>query len=177
MDKDNILIRKVRISDAREYILLLNSVWRSSYQDIFPEEVFIDLENRLEERIKKFPNKFFNDDKRMCYVAICNGVMVGLIYGIVQSEYDYFGENNFADLVSLYIKPEYQNMGLGRKLKEVFEEWARANGAKKYVIGVLKENKNARVIYEKWGGKLDSHEQEFRRLGIGYDEVFYTYDL
>jgi inosine/xanthosine triphosphate pyrophosphatase family protein len=45
------------------------------------------------------------------------------------------------------------------------------------VIGVLKDNHKARKVYEKWGGKLDNHEQPFVKLGVGYDEVFYTYEL
>ena len=72
---NHIIIRKVTLSDAREYLLLINSVWCVVHQHIFPEEVF-------------------------------------------------------ADLVALYIKPEYQHMGLGRRLKETFEKWARANECK-----------------------------------------------
>lgn len=45
------------------------------------------------------------------------------------------------------------------------------------MIGVLKENDKARKVYEKWGGKLDKYTQPFVKLGVGYDEVFYTYEL
>ena len=54
---------------------------------------------------------------------------------------------------------------------------AKSNGATKFVIGVLKDNHNAKKVYEKWGGKLDEYTQPFVKLGVGYDEVFYTYDL
>lgn len=47
----------------------------------------------------------------------------------------------------------------------------------KFVDGVLKDNHNARKVYEKWGGKLDEYTQPFVKLGVSYDEVFYTYDL
>ena len=68
-------------------------------------------------------------------------------------------------------------LGIGSKFKNIFVEWAKKHGATKYVIGVLKDNQNARKVYEKWGGKLDEYTQPFVKLGVGYDEVFYTYDL
>lgn len=175
--ESEILIRKVKPNDAKEYVNLINLVWRSAYKHIFPENVFVELEKKSNERIKNFLDNFYTDNTRMCYVAEIDGVIVGAIYGTIKSTYDYYEEKGFADLVSLYIKDEYQGMGIGNKLKDIFINWAKENGAKKFVIGVLKENTNARKVYEKWGGKLDSHEQLFYKLGIGYDEVFYIYDL
>ena len=35
----------------------------------------------------------------------------------------------------------------------------------------------ARKVYESWGGKLSEFEEDFVKLGVGYPEVFYTYDL
>lgn len=175
--KDSILIRKVTNSDARQYIELINSVWRDAYKNIFQEEVFIDRERETENRIKSFADKSYNDNKRLCYVVECNDVIVGAIYGTIESTYEHFLESDFADLVALYINPKYQGKGIGTKLKNIFEDWARKNGAKKYVIGVLKDNSNARRVYERWGGELDDWEQKFYKLDVGYDEVFYKYNL
>ena len=93
------------------------------------------------------------------------------------SHYEHFGKMGYADLGAIYIHPDYQGLGIGSKLKQIFIDWAKSNGATKFVIGVLKDNHNARKIYEKWGGKLDEYTQPFVKLGVEYDEVFYTYDL
>lgn len=174
---DFILIRKVRKDDAKQYIELINSVWRVVYKNIFPEEVFINREKETENRIKSFADKFYNDNERLCYVAECKGIIVGAINGTIKSTYEHFLEGDFADLVGLYINPNYQGKGIGTKLKNIFEDWARKNGARKYIIGVLKDNNNARKIYESWGGELDNWEQKFYKLDVGYDEVFYKYNL
>ena len=50
---DLILIRKVRNDDAKQYIELINSVWRDAYKNIFPEDVFINREREKENRIIK----------------------------------------------------------------------------------------------------------------------------
>lgn len=174
---ETILIRKIKNSDAKQYIELIDSVWRDAYQNIFPEEVFIDREKQKEDRIKNFANKFHNDNNKLCYIAECNDIIIGAIYGSIKSTYEHFLEDDYADLVALYINPKYQGKGIGTKLKNIFEDWARKNGAKRYIIGVLKENIKARKIYEKWGGELDNWEQKFYRLNVGYDEVFYKYNL
>ena len=176
MNIELIKIRKVKSEDARKWYELCNRVWRNAYRDIFPEEVFIERENQLEEKIKDFDNKMQNNNESIAYVAEYNGEIVGIMRGSINSLYEYYGIE-YADLNSLYIDPLYQGYGIGKQLKVIFEKWAKENGASKYVIGVLKDNKKARKVYESWGGKLSKHEQDFVKLGIKYPEVFYMYDL
>ncbi len=176
MNEELIKIRKVNQEDAKEWYDLWNRVWRDAYNHIFPEEVFVDRESHLDEKIKKFSEKMKNDNENISCVAEYDGKIVGLMYGCIHSLYEHFKEE-YADLVALYINPKYQGLGIGSKLKEAFEEWAIENGATKYVIGVLKDNIKARMAYESWGGKLSDYETGFVRLEIEYPEVFYTYDL
>ena len=173
----DIVIRNVEERDAVQYITLLNYVWRIAYKDIFPEEVFDDMDERKDDRIASFSQKYYTDDERVTCVAEVDSKIVGIASGGMLSKDEYFSKRNFSDLVSLYVHPDYQGMGIATALKRHFEEWAKEHGATKYVIGVMKENKKARTVYEKWGGKLSEHEAPFIRLGKGYDEVFYTYNL
>lgn len=175
MDKELLKIRKVTREDAREWCIFGFKVWRDAYKNIFPEEVFIDRENKLEEKVKDSVNKLQNNDKNIAYVAEYDGKIVGTMRGSIISSYNHFEE--YADLIALYIDPEFQGKGIGRTLKNIFEQWAIENGATKYVIGVLKDNTKARAVYESWGGKLSEFEEDFVKLGVGYPEVFYTYDL
>ena len=62
-------------------------------------------------------------------------------------------------------------------IKNIFENWAKETGATKYMIGVLKDNINARKVYESWGGTLSKYESDFVKLGVNYKEVFYIFDL
>ena len=175
--KKNIIIRQVKKEDAEQYIKLTNIVWRDAYKHIFPEEVFIERENNIDAKIEKFPTYAYNDDTQMMYVAEHEGRIVGFVSAKLISGYSYFAEKGYADLMAMYIHPEYQGEGIASKFKNMFEKWAKENGATKYVIGVLRDNHKARRVYEKWGGKLEEYFQPFVKLGVGYDEVFYTYDL
>ncbi len=173
----NIIIRKVQSKDAEQFIKLRNFVWRIAYKDIFPEEVFVEKEARAEQEIKNFDNYYYNNNTKITYVAEDDGKIVGLIFGRIDSGYPYFDEKGFSDLEAVYIHPDYQGKGIGGKFKQIFINWAKENGATKFVIGVLKDNKPARIVYEAWGGTLSKHTQPFVKLGVGYEEVFYTYDL
>lgn len=171
---DFILIRKVRKDDAKQYIKLINSVGELFIKIFFQKKYLLIEKKKQRTELKAL---LINSIMIMCYVAECKGIIVGAINGTIKSTYEHFLEGDFADLVGLYINPNYQGKGIGTKLKNIFEDWARKNGARKYIIGVLKDNNNARKIYESWGGELDNWEQKFYKLDVGYDEVFYKYNL
>ena len=175
MNKELLQIRKVKPEDARDWFVLGNKVWRDAYSHIFPEEVFIEKDNQVEEKSKTFNDKMKNDNKNIAYVAEYDGEIIGIMCGSINSSYNHF--NQYADLIALYVDPKYQGLGIGSSFKNIFENWAIENGATQYVIGVLKDNMKARKVYESWGGKLSEFEEDFVKLGIGYPEVFYTYDL
>lgn len=172
----DIKIRKVNQTDATKWFKFVNKVWRSAYINIFPEEVFLEKEKNVEEKEKDFNKKIFNDNRNIALVAEYKGEIIGIMRGSINSNYEHFNVK-YADLIGLYIDPDFQGKGIGSSFKRMFEEWAIKNGATKYVIGVLKDNHKARTIYEKWGGKLSTYEEDFYKLGVAYKEVFYTYDL
>jgi RimJ/RimL family protein N-acetyltransferase len=173
---NDIKIRKIEEKDATIWFKFVNKVWRTAYKNIFPEEVFLEKEKNIEEKEKNFNEIVYNNNEQIALVAEYENKIVGIMVGTINSNYEYFN-SEYADLQGLYIAPNFQGKGIGSSFKKMFENWARKNGANKYVIGVLKDNQKARAVYEKWGGKLSTYEQDFYKLGIAYKEVFYTYDL
>ena len=133
-------------------------------------------EKNVEEKEKNFNQKICNDNKNIALVAEYKGEIVGIMCGSINSNYEHFNLE-YADLIGLYIDSNFQKKGIASNFKAMFEDWARKNGASKYVIGVLKDNKKARAVYEKWGGKLSTYEEDFYKMGVAYKEVFYIYDL
>ncbi len=176
MNHELLTIRPARPEDARGWCVLGNRVWRDAYAHIFPEEVFLEKENRLEEKIARFSDWAKNDAESITYVAEADGRIIGIMCGGIRSFYEPF-LSDYADLVALYIDPAFQGRGLGTAFKNIFEAWARENGAARYVIGVLKENHKARRVYEAWGGKLSEYEKNFVKRNVAYPELFYTFTL
>ena len=172
----DITFRQVREDDGYQWYTLLDEVWRTAYSDIFPKEVFDGRDYARADRAKGFTVEKFHGDRKIGYVAECEGKIVGLMFGTLDSDYEYF-KGDYADLVALYVYPEYQGMGIGTALRDIFVKWAREKGARRYVIGVLKNNAKARKVYESWGGKLSGHEHDFVVMGTGYPESFYTFEI
>ena len=172
----DISYRPVRKEDGFEWYTLLSKVWRTAYGHILPEEAFVERENAVPAKAREFTLEKFSGERKIAYVAEHGGKIVGLMYGTLDSDYGFF-KDEYADLVALYVYPEYQGMGVGTALKGIFERWAREKNADKYVVGVLKDNARARKVYESWGGTLSSHEQDFVVKGVGYPESFYTFKL
>ena len=168
--------RQIRKEDGYEWYALLSRVWRASYAHILPEEYFDARDRSVESRAAEFTEELFAGDRKIAYVAEHDGKIVGLIFGTLDSNYDYF-KGSYADLVAIYIYPEYQGMGIGTALKDIFVKWARTKNADRYVVGVLKENHKARRVYESWGGRLSEHEQDYMIMGRGYPEVFYVFEI
>lgn len=172
----DISYRQVRKEDGYEWYTLLSRVWRTAYCDIFPEEVFDERDKAIEGKAREFTEEKFLGDRKIAYVAEHDGKIVGLMFGTLDSDYDYF-KNDYADLVALYVYPDYQGTGIGTALKDIFVEWAKSKNADRFVVGVLKNNFKARKVYESWGGKLSEHEQDFVVMNVGYPESFYIFEL
>lgn len=170
-------IRKTEPKDAEQYVRLNIFVWRSAYKDIFPESVFIEREKKIERNIQNFSKHQLENSNGISYIAEIDGKIVGIMSGLYLSEYAYFKEQGFADLKALYVHPNFQHLGIGKALFDVFVQEIKKKDITKFVIGVLKDNKQARKAYEKWNGKLDKYSQPFVVNETNYAEVFYTYDL
>ena len=155
--------RQIRKEDGYEWYTLLDKVWRAAYGHIFPEKVFDARENAMADRVSAFTEEKFIGERKTAYVAECEGKIVGLMFGTLDSGYEYF-KKDYADLVALYIDPEYQGMGIGTALRDIFIKWAKERDADQMVIGVLKENSKARKVYESWGGTLSEYVQDFVQI-------------
>ena len=173
--KMEIKYRPVKNEDAFEWYTLLDEVWHDAYGHIFPQEVFDGRDYAREERANGFEDKYVGE-RKIAYVAECDGKIVGLMFGTLDTDYECF-KNGYADLTALYVYPEYQGKGIGTALRDIFTDWAKAKNADKYVIGVLKDNTKARKVYESWGGELSDYEYDFVVMNVGYPIVFYTLEI
>ncbi len=168
--------RPVQKEDGYEWYTLLDEVWRDAYGHIFPQEVFDGRDYAREERANGFTEDKYAGERKIGYVAECDGKIVGLMFGTLDTDYECF-KNRYADLTALYVYPQYQGKGIGTALRDIFTEWAKAKNAEKYIIGVLKDNAKARKVYESWGGELSDYEYDFVVMNVGYPIVFYTLEV
>ena len=61
MNDEKIVIRKVNENDGYDWMKLVNSVWRTSYKHIFPEEVFREKDNNIDTQESKSPTAMIQE--------------------------------------------------------------------------------------------------------------------
>jgi ribosomal protein S18 acetylase RimI-like enzyme len=174
-----IKIRKVKPTDAEQFVRLKTYVWKSTYSHMFPPEVFDENDAQVEERVKSFKTrKDRNKNGNLDLVAVNEDTIVGFIVGSTTSNYEYFAQKGFGELCSIYIHPDFQGFGIGKRFFNMLIEHLRKHDCKNMVISCLDENHNAHIAYEKWGGKLyTKHKSSYKRLGKSYARRFYVFDL
>jgi len=174
-----IIIRKTIKGDAEQVVKLSNAVVRSAYAHIMPQEIFDFNDANINEKIERIKKQEFNINGNINLVAVdCDkDKITAFANAKTLSNYEYYSNLGYADLWSIYIASEYQRQGLGKKLFDNTASELKKQGCLKMIIGVLKENLQARKAYEKWGGRLDAHEKFYEKMGYKFPEVFYIFDI
>jgi|GEM_PF-133515 len=172
-----ISIRKATKSDWEQIFKLSTRVWRSAYSHIMPQEIFTHREETLYDTLEKRKNIEPNTNDHFAFVAEDKNKIVAFALAQTISNYAHYKELAHSDLYAIYVDKNYQHKGLGKRLFDLIVAKLKKTGSKKMVIGVLKDNLQARRAYEKWGGELDDYESYYKKLNHKFKEVFYLYDL
>ena len=161
------MIRYYEEKDIEEVAKIIVDDWKIAYKGIIDNEYLEKL--IYKDKAKRIKEKYL---KQKALVYVENDKIKG---------YCRFGENRdnekeYGEIYALYIKSGEKNNGIGKKLSKKAMKILTERVYKEAVIWCLKENKNARIFYEKIGGKLFKE----RKIPIGdkeYDEVCYKYKL
>jgi ribosomal protein S18 acetylase RimI-like enzyme len=145
-------VRPARLSDAAELTRVYEAAWREAYAGIIPALA-------LERMIVRRGAPWWRDVmKRRAILVLEAG---GLIAGYA-SFAPAVGRNHSgaAEIQELYLAPEYQGIGLGRRLFEAALKKIRSRGYGRVVVRALAENERANAFYLRRGGRLVARTEE-----------------
>jgi len=129
------LIRKAIQKDVSQLAILMGELGYPTTTD------------EMETRFSKISlNPLYNTQ-----VAEKNGVIVGMIGMMLGFSYD--KNEDYVRIVALVVDSEYRKLGIGKKLIEKAEEWAKGQGANKMALnsGNRSERDDAHHFYIKQG--------------------------
>lgn len=103
------------------------------------------------EEMKKRFTKINSSNLYNTELAVTNGEIVGMI-GMILG-YHYEKNENYVRIVALVVKSESRKQGIGKKLIESAEKWARSQGANRLVLnsGNRSERDDAHKFYTNRG--------------------------
>jgi GNAT superfamily N-acetyltransferase len=117
-------------------------VWATTYRGIYPDKLI----DEFDYEFHNIKNLFMiNSEEFSVYFIFAENEIAG--YLILQHKKPLYVQ-------SLYLLPEFQRKGIGRKTFEFIRENCRKEGRKKFYLGCHPENKNALAFYEKMGGAI-----------------------
>jgi L-amino acid N-acyltransferase YncA len=163
-------VREANIADANGIAKVHVDSWRTTYENIIPDEFLKNLS--YERREQLWTN---NIPKGNVFVAENDeGKIVGFSSGGKERSGKY--KEYHGELSSIYILKEYQGQGIGKPLvKPVIKEIEKL-GMNTMLVIVLEDN-NSRLFYEALGGKIidkvkvEIASKKLNELVYGWDNI------
>ncbi|MFJ7972273.1 GNAT family N-acetyltransferase [Psychrobacillus sp. NPDC096389] len=133
------MIRATTLEDISTVQQIAKISWNETYKDIIPDNIqalFLE---------KAYSNTMLAKrmEKTIFLLAEYKGQPVGF------ASFTYVDEDGDAELTAIYILPEYQQLGLGKKLLQAGLE--EMHTGRQLFVYVESENKKAREFYEHFG--------------------------
>jgi len=153
MVKTLVTIRTARETDAEGIAEVHDAAWREAYLGVIPGRELDKMVTR------RGPQWWLSAIKRGSRLAV-------LDYDEVIAGYASYGRNRvrslpFAgEIFELYLAPEFQGLGFGKRLFEVALEDLAEHGYGSTIVWALAENDRAIGFYRKMGGKIVRQTQE-----------------
>ena len=160
-------IRRARTADAEAVAATHDEAWRAAYQGVIPGTELEKLINR------RGPEWWDSAIRKGSRIAI-------MVFGDHIAGYANYGRNRARSLTyegeiyELYLRPEFQGLGFGRRLFSSARRDLAQGGLKSLVVWALSDNEAAVAFYRALGGKAVARSSE--RFGTKVlDKVAYAW--
>jgi len=158
------MIRKANSNDLQKISEITSNAWNINYKGIIDDDF---LKTRTVENFFKrgLEFKWLEDSQIDTFIYEENNLIKGFISG------NDYNKDNWCEIGRLYVDPEFQNSGIGKKLLEYMKEYYKKMHYKNMVIWTIKGLPN-NSFYDKFGEKLNE-EREYtygdkKYSGIGF---------
>lgn len=164
-------IRKAAPEDVRALSRVINETWRSDYREFLSETdlaAFTSEQRRNESFLRLF------ESGADIFCVMVDGEISGVCTS-VKAEESWLSD--YCEIMQLYILPEHQRIGLGRKLLSYTLRAMRKKGYKYAYLWVIQENTKGRSFYEKFGFEANGIVQQAEGFSKPVNAERYSIEL
>ena len=165
---NTVSIRRARPGDAPAIARVRVDSWRTTYRGMIPDAY---LDGMKQEDSTALWQRVLTagSNTTSVFVAEDEAGVCGFAAGLMLPERKFDID---AELTAIYLRPDRQHMGLGRRLVGEVLAAQRAHGATGLLTWVIAGNRGARTFYERLGGEILT-EQPFQWDGMNLVEAGY----
>lgn len=138
-------IRHARPADAEALSRVFEAAWREAYRGIIPG---VALEKMLTRRGPRWWRSTVTRGRPLVVIDIGQGVAGYISYGRCRDR----SLPAEGEIDEFYLLPEYQGIGLGRRLFQAARNDLRDRGMNRIAVWALADNERACRFYERLGG-------------------------
>jgi len=143
---NNVIIRKATLEDIEVLKLLFDELTMAD----LPYDKEIDINWSHTKNGHKYFVEKINGTKGICFVAENDGKIIGYCTA-EKLEVPTYRSVVVASLDNLVVSEKYRSMGIGKKLSDVFMDWAKTIGAQKVSVDVFSGNVKGIAFYMREG--------------------------
>lgn len=150
-------------NDAAAIVYLRERIWATTYRGIYPDSMIDDFDYawHLDKELQRISNPEY-----AVYLITRDYLNIGYLT---------IRKKDKVILQSLYILEQYQHQGIGKLAFDFVNEYCKENDANFFVCQCIPENKNARLFYEKMGGKIIG--EDLKNEESWMNSVVYRFEL
>ena len=146
-------IRRAKLADAKDVAQTHDEAWRAAYQGIIPGT---ELEKLINRRGPDWWDSAIRKGSRIALMQFGDKIAGYANYGRNRARSLYYD----GEVYELYLKPEFQGLGFGRRLFTTARRDLTQSGLKSLVVWALSDNDPAVEFYRALGGRAVARSSE-----------------
>ena len=162
-----ISIRRARTEDAAALSGVFDAAWREAYQGIMPA---LSLERMIGRRGPRWWLSTITRGRPLVVLDIGEAIAGYVSYGRCRDR----SLPAEGEIDELYLSPEYQGLGFGKRLFKAVRNDLDDRGAKRTAVWCLADNERACAFYRHMGGRMIAETTE-RFSGVGLVKTCYLF--
>jgi len=160
-------IRRAKASDAVDVAGTHDEAWRAAYQGIIPGN---ELDKLINRRGPDWWDSAIRKGSRITVLQFGDSIAGYANYGCNRARSLFYD----GEVYELYLRPEFQGLGFGRRLFSAAHKDLIQSGLKSLVVWALSDNEPAMEFYRALGGRAVARSSE--RFGAKtLDKVAYAW--
>ncbi|MGO4706626.1 N-acetyltransferase family protein [Microvirga sp. 2MCAF38] len=160
-------IRHAKADDAGALSKVFDAAWREAYQGVIPG---VALEKMLQRRSPRWWRSALSRGRPLVVLDIGQGVAGYVSYGRCRDR----ALPAEGEIDEFYLLPEYQGIGLGRRLFNAVRNDLRDRAMDRVIVWALADNERACAFYRRLGGRRIAEIEE-RIGGVSLAKIAYLF--